>query len=191
MNILVRFTIFAIIKKNLIFLALIRKFCLSVLMQSNNLLNTTATQTLKAFTDENFESYLLERDSVTRFFASGFFHESSSPKPPKIKIGSYLFFFTKIWGEIRKWRVHHWYQRHQWQICHQYQWHPSGKFCHRYCWCWWYRRQIVNDTRNLPPGVNDTGGKLLPVSTTLAANLPLVSMTPVANNRNNIRLLTS
>jgi hypothetical protein len=28
-------------------------------------------------------------------------------------------------------------------------------------------------------GVNDTGGKLPPVSTTPAANLPLVSMTPV------------
>jgi hypothetical protein len=49
-------------------------------------------------------------------------------------------------------------------------------------------------------GVNDTGSNLLPVSTTPVAifhryqghrraNLPLVSMTPVANNGNNIRLL--
>jgi hypothetical protein len=30
---------------------------------------------------------------------------------------------------------------------------------------------------------------LQPVSTTPAANLPLVSMTPMANNGNNIRLL--
>jgi hypothetical protein len=27
------------------------------------------------------------RDNVTRFFASGFFHESSSPKPQEIKLG--------------------------------------------------------------------------------------------------------
>jgi hypothetical protein len=38
--------------------------------------------------------------------------------------------------------------------------------------------------------VNDTGGKLPPVSTTPAVNLPLVSTTPVANNWNNIRMLT-
>ncbi len=35
-------------------------------------------------------------------------------------------------------------------------------------------------------GVVDTGGKLLPVSKTPVANLP-----PVANNGNNIRLLTT
>ncbi len=39
-------------------------------------------------------------------------------------------------------------------------------------------------------GVNDAGGKLLPVSTTPAANLPPVLLTPVANNGNNIRLQT-
>ncbi len=39
-------------------------------------------------------------------------------------------------------------------------------------------------------GVNDAGGKLPPVSTTPAENLPPVSLTPVANNGNNIRLLT-
>ncbi len=53
---------------------------------------------------------------------------------------------------------------------------------------------------NLPPvskipaanltGVNGAGGKLPPVSTTPAANLPPVSLTPVANSGNNIRLQT-
>jgi hypothetical protein len=38
--------------------------------------------------------------------------------------------------------------------------------------------------------VVDTGGKLPPASTTPAANLPPVSLTPVANNGNNIRLQT-
>ncbi len=62
--------------------------------------------------------------------------------------------------------------------------------------CQWHQWQIT--------GVNDTSGKLPPVSTTLAANLPpvsttprqiflplpLVLLTPVANNGNNIRLLS-
>jgi hypothetical protein len=35
---------------------------------------------------------LLERDSVTRFFASGFFHESSFSEPLKIRLGSFQIF---------------------------------------------------------------------------------------------------
>ncbi len=50
--------------------------------------------------------------------------------------------------------------------------------------CQQHRRQIAN-------GINDTGGKLPLVSMTPAANWPPVSMTLVANNGNNIRLLTS
>jgi len=38
-----------------------------------------------------------------RLFASDFFHELSSPKPPKIKLGS-LRIFPKICGDIRKCR---------------------------------------------------------------------------------------
>jgi hypothetical protein len=41
------------------------------------------------------------RESVTRFFASGFDHESSSPKPLKITLGSFRF-FSKILGDICK-----------------------------------------------------------------------------------------
>ncbi len=36
-----------------------------------------------------------------RLFASGFFHESSSPKPEKITFGSFVI-FLKILGDIRK-----------------------------------------------------------------------------------------
>jgi hypothetical protein len=35
----------------------------------------------------------LKRDSVKRFFASGFLHESSSPKPLKMTKGHFKFFF--------------------------------------------------------------------------------------------------
>jgi hypothetical protein len=42
-----------------------------------------------------------KRDNVTRYFASGFFHESSSPKPLKMTLGSFKF-FVKILGDILK-----------------------------------------------------------------------------------------
>jgi hypothetical protein len=41
------------------------------------------------------------RDSVTRFFASGFFHESVSPQPQSIPLGP-LQIFSKNCGDIRK-----------------------------------------------------------------------------------------
>jgi hypothetical protein len=44
---------------------------------------------------------LLARDSVTRFFAPGFFHESSSPELLKIALGQFKI-FGKIRGDIRK-----------------------------------------------------------------------------------------
>jgi hypothetical protein len=47
----------------------------------------------------------------------------------------------------------------------------------------------VNDTGS-KFAVNDAGGKLPPVSTTPTANLPQVSLSPVANNGKNIRLQT-
>jgi hypothetical protein len=39
--------------------------------------------------------------SLPRFFASGFFRESSSPKPLKIALGSFQI-FSKIRGDIHK-----------------------------------------------------------------------------------------
>ncbi len=71
-------------------------------------------------------------DSVTGFFVSGFFHESSSPKPLKITLGSFQIFFL-IHGDICKWR------------CTAGGKFSTGindtgsKFCHRYRWGW-YRR---------------------------------------------------
>jgi hypothetical protein len=44
---------------------------------------------------------LLARDSVTRFFAPGFFHESSSPKPLEMALGKFHI-FSKIRGDICK-----------------------------------------------------------------------------------------
>jgi hypothetical protein len=41
----------------------------------------------------------IERDSVARFFASGFFHESVSPQPQSIQLGPFEF-FSKIPGDI-------------------------------------------------------------------------------------------
>ncbi len=46
------------------------------------------------------ELVLLLRDSVTRFFASGFFLESVSRKPLIIPLGSFRI-FSKIRGDIR------------------------------------------------------------------------------------------
>ncbi len=44
------------------------------------------------------------RDSVTRFFASGFFHQSVSPQPQSIPFGPFQI-FSKIRGDIRRSRL--------------------------------------------------------------------------------------
>jgi hypothetical protein len=44
----------------------------------------------------------------------------------------------------------------------------------------------VDTSGKFATNINDTGGKLPPVSMTLAVSLPTVSTKPVANNRNNI-----
>jgi hypothetical protein len=61
----------------------------------------------------------LERDSVTRFFASGFFHESVSPQPKSILLGPFQI-FSKIRGNIRKSR------------CTTGINETGGKFCHHF-----------------------------------------------------------
>jgi len=67
---------------------------------------------------------------VTQDFASGFFHESSSPKPLKITLGSFQI-FSKIRGEIRKSR------------CTNGIDDTGGKFCRLYRCCRWYWWQII------------------------------------------------
>ncbi len=86
-----------------------------------------------------------------------FFSCISFPPAPEYHIMTVLNFFENS-RRYSQAKVHHRYQRHRRQICHR---------CQR------HRRQIAT-------GVNDTGGKLPPVSTTPAANLPPVSTTPVA-----------
>jgi hypothetical protein len=97
---------------------------------------------------------LLERDSVTRFFASGFFHEYSFSKPLKIRLGSFQIFPKILLGDIRK-------SRYTTGIND-----TNGKFA-----------AGVNYTGvksaagvKFAAGVNDNSGYL-----------PLVSMTPVVN----------
>jgi hypothetical protein len=65
-----------------------------------------------------------------KFFASGFFHESSSPNPLKITLGSF-WIFSKILRDIRKSR------------CTTGINDTSGKFCRQYRRCSWYRWQIM------------------------------------------------
>jgi hypothetical protein len=89
----------------------------------------------------------LKRDIVTRFFASGFFHESPSPKPLKITLGSFQI-FSKIRGDIRKSR------------CTTGVNDTGGKFA-----------TCVNDTGGkLPPVSTTPAANLPPVSTKPAAN---------------------
>jgi hypothetical protein len=74
--------------------------------------------------------------SLPRFFASGFFHESSSNKPLKIALGSFQI-FSKICGDIHK-------SRSTTGVTD-----TSGKFA-----------TGVNDTGcKIATGVNNTGGK--------------------------------
>ncbi len=65
-------------------------------------------------------------------------------------------------------KVHHRYQRHQWQIFHRYQWHRHKIFP-------LVPLLLLIPVANLPP-----------VSIITAANLRLVSTTPVTNCGNNI-----
>jgi hypothetical protein len=91
------------------------------------------------------------RDSVTKFFASDYFHETSSPKPMKTTIGLFQI-FSKISGDIRK---------SSYTTGVNY---TGGKFA-----------TGVNKTVDyVAAGVNDTGDKLPLVSMTMAANLPPV-----------------
>jgi hypothetical protein len=101
-----------------------------------------------------------ERHSVTRFFASGFSHESPSPKPLKTTLGSFQI-FAKIRGDIRKSRCTNGV--------------AGGKL------------PLVSTTlaANLSPVSMTTVTNFATSSPVL-----LVLLTPVANNGNNITLQT-
>ncbi len=112
------------------------------------------------------EASLKKRDSVMRFCASCFFHESSSPKPLKITLGSFKSFW-KIHGDIRKSRCTTGVNDIGGNFANGTAGvvDTGGKFA-----------TGVNDTGGkFATGVNETGGKLPLVSTTLGVNLPPVS----------------
>jgi hypothetical protein len=50
--------------------------------------------------DRSEEVKSTKRDSVTRFFAAGFFYESVSPQPQSVLLGPFRI-FSKIRGDIR------------------------------------------------------------------------------------------
>jgi hypothetical protein len=102
---------------------------------------------------------LLERDSVTRFFASDFFHEYSFSKPLKIRLGSFQIFPKILLGDIRK-------SRYTTDIND-----TDGKFA-----------DGVNYTGDkFAAGVNDNSGYLPLVSMIPVVNLPPVPATPVVH----------
>ncbi len=114
-------------------------------------------------------------------FCFRFFSWITFPQAPdnNIRIISNFFENSRRYSQVK---VHHRCQWHVWQICHRCQWHvwqiaagindTGGKFCHQFPLCCWHRYQICHRCQR-------RGGKLPPVSTTLAAN-----------NGNNIRLQT-
>ncbi len=94
---------------------------------------------------------LLAWDSVTRFFASGFFHESVSPQPQSIAFRPFRI-FSKIRGDIRESR------------CTTGINDTGGKFA-----------TGVNDTGGkIAAGINDTGGKFATVSATPVTNFSTI-----------------
>jgi len=60
-----------------------------------------AIDTLRDQKMQSCTQFLLNGTVSRDFFASGFFHESSFPKPMKIAIGSFRI-FSKIRGDIRE-----------------------------------------------------------------------------------------
>ncbi len=108
---------------------------------------------------------LLERDSVTRFFASGFFHESSFSKPLKIRLGSFQIFPKILIGDIRK-------SRYTTDIND-----TDRKFADGVN----YTGDKFATGVKFAAGVNDNNGYLPLVSMIPVVNLPPVPATPVVH----------
>ncbi len=96
--------------------------------------------------------FLFLKGTMSRDFLFLFFYESVSPQPQSLPLGPFRSFFENL-RRYSQVEVHHRYQRHRWQICDRCQRHG---------------RQILPPISLL---------LLIPV-----ANLPPVSLTPVANN---------
>ncbi len=108
---------------------------------------------------------LLERDTVTRFFASGFFHESSFSKPLKIRLGSLQIFPKILLGDIRK-------SRYTTDINDN-----DGKFADGVN----YTGDKFATGVKFAAGVNDNSGYLPLVSMIPVVNLPPVPATPMVH----------
>ncbi len=112
------------------------------------------------------------RDSVTGFFASGFFHESSSPKPQ---------IFSKIRRDIHKSRgttgVNEASGKPPVSTT------PAANFATG-------TAGVVDTGGKFVTGVNNTGGKFAASVNINDGKMPQVTTTLTANNGNNIRLLT-
>jgi hypothetical protein len=124
---------------------------------------------------------MLSKGQWHEIFCFLFFFMNQFPPDPQYSIRTISNFLEKS-RRYSQVKVHHRYQQHWSQICHRYQQHqqqilPPVSL-------------VVDTSRKFEAGIN-TGGNFPRVSTTPAANLPPVSMTSVANNANNIRLLSS
>ncbi len=69
------------------------------------------------------------KDSVTRFFASGFIMNQFSPSP-RVSLWTVSNFFenSQRYSQVK---LHHRYQRHRWQICYRCQRHWWSKTFYR------------------------------------------------------------
>ncbi len=113
---------------------------------------------------QHWQKYLLLKGQCHKIFCFRFFSCIIFPQAPKNNIRIVSNFFQNL---LRYSQV---------KVHLRYQWHQN-RWC---CWYWWQICHRCQDTGGkYAVGVNNTGGKL-----------PLVSITPTANNGKNIRLLT-
>jgi hypothetical protein len=125
-----------------------------------------------------------------RLFASGFFHESVSHQPQSIPLGSFRI-FSKIRGDIRKSRYTTGIKDTGSKFATGVS-DTGGKFATvsttpaaNFATS---STSVVDTGGKLATRVNDTAGKFAAAVNDTGSNLPPVSATSAANNRNNIRL---
>jgi hypothetical protein len=108
-------------------------------------------------------------DSVTRFFAYGFFHKSVSLQPQSIPLGPLQIFCENLqrYSQVKE---HHRYQQHP--RTPPVSMTPTANFA---------TTSVVDTGGKFASSVNDTGDKFSAGVNNTSGYLPLVSMTPVAN----------
>jgi hypothetical protein len=98
------------------------------------------------------------------FFSRIIFHQALENN---IRVISNFFKNSGIYSQVK---VHHQYQQHWWQICYWCQRHQQ-QICRQFQLPVANLPLVNNTSDKFAASVNDTGGKLPPVSTTLAVNL--------------------